>query len=87
MSQAHTSDMAITLRVRELRVALGLNQGQLAEKAAITRATVNRLENAKVSSIDLGVLEKLATALGVNAAALILHTPEQPPQTKAKRRK
>lgn len=83
MSQAHTPDMAITLRVRELREALRLNQGQLAEKAGITRATVNRLENAKVSSIDLGVLEKLANALGVNAAAIILHTAEPP---KAKRR-
>lgn len=64
----------IQLRLRELRDAKGWTQAELAEKAGIRRATVNRIENAKVTAIDLAVLEKLASALGVNAAMLVDHT-------------
>lgn len=68
----------ITLRVRELREELGWTQGELAERAGITRATVNRLENARPASIDFAVLEKLADALDVDAPALIVHERAKP---------
>ena len=64
----------ITIRLKQLRQAQGLTQRELAEKAGIRRATVNRIENARVKSIDIEVLEKLAAALGVNAALLIDHS-------------
>ena len=63
----------IRLRLRELRTAKGWTQAQLAEAASVTRATVNRLENGVPASIDFEVLEKLATALGVDAGFLIVH--------------
>lgn len=64
---------AVIVRIRELREAKGWTQGELAERARVTRATVNRLENARPRSIDLEVLERLADALSVNAAVLIAH--------------
>ena len=62
----------LRIRVRELRETLGLTQAELAERAGIRRATVNRIENARVTAIDLGVLESLAQALGVEPGFLIV---------------
>jgi transcriptional regulator with XRE-family HTH domain len=64
----------LTLRVRELREALGLTQAELATRAGIRRATVNRIENAHVTAIDLAVLEKLADALRVEPGFLIVRS-------------
>lgn len=65
----------ITLRVRELREALGLTQAELAARAGIRRATVNRIENAHVAAVDLDVLEKLADALRVEPGFLLVRSP------------
>jgi transcriptional regulator with XRE-family HTH domain len=43
----------------------------------VSRPTISNIENGKTSGIDLQVLEKLANALGVNAAVLIEHTTEK----------
>jgi transcriptional regulator with XRE-family HTH domain len=67
--------MTIYVRLRELRLALGLTQAQLASRARVRRATVSRLENARITSIDLEVLEKLADALGVEPGFLLTQTP------------
>ena len=64
----------LVLRVRELREALGLTQAELAERAGVRRATVNRIENARVTAIDLEVLEKLADALGVEPGFIIIRS-------------
>lgn len=65
----------LVLRVRELREALGLTQAELAERAGVRRATVNRIENARVTAIDLEVLEKLATALRVEPGFIVVRAP------------
>jgi transcriptional regulator with XRE-family HTH domain len=62
----------LVLRVRELREALGLTQAELAERAGVRRATVNRIENARVTAIDLEVLGKLASALRVEPGFIIV---------------
>lgn len=72
----------LSIRLRELREAKGITQGALAGLAGVRRATVNRIENARVKAIDLDVLEKLATALGVDAGFLIVR---EPPRKAAKR--
>ena len=64
----------LVLRVRDLREALGLTQAELAERAGVRRATVNRIENAKVTAIDLEVLEKLADALGVEPGFILVRS-------------
>ncbi len=62
----------LSLRIKEIRKAKDWTQAELAEKAGVRRATVNRIENAKVTSIDLEVLEKLAKALDVDPGYLIV---------------
>ena len=62
----------LSLRIKEVRVTKGWTQAELAEKAGVRRATVNRIENARVKAIDLEVLEKLATALEVDPAYLVV---------------
>lgn len=62
----------LVLRVRELREALGLTQAELADRAGVRRATVNRIENARVTAIDLEVLEKLAGVLRVEPGFIIV---------------
>ena len=52
-----------------------VTQGELAERAGVRRATVNRVENAAPTSIDLRVLDQLATALGVEPGFLLVRTP------------
>lgn len=82
----------LVLRVRELREALGLTQAELAERASVRRATVNRIENARVTAIDLEVLEKIADALGVEPGFIIVRASggtssrQQPPKSQRRRR-
>lgn len=63
----------ITLRLRELREAKGWTQRELARRAGIRAATVNSLERRAPHKVDLSVLDRLATALGVDAALLFVH--------------
>jgi transcriptional regulator with XRE-family HTH domain len=69
--------MPIYLRLRELRAALGLTQFELARRAGVRRATVSRLENARVSAIDLEVLERVSDVLGVEPGFLLTRNPPQ----------
>jgi transcriptional regulator with XRE-family HTH domain len=66
---------ALFVRVKELRVALGLTQAELADRAGVRRATVSRIENAQVSGIDFSTLERLADVLGVEPGLLIGRLP------------
>jgi transcriptional regulator with XRE-family HTH domain len=67
--------MTIYVRLRELRLALGLTQAELAARAGTRRATVSRLENSRVTAIELEVLEKLADVLGVEPGFLLSRMP------------
>ena len=62
----------LSLRIKEIRQVKGWTQTELARRAGIRRATVNRIENARVKAIDLEVLEKLAKALDVDPGYLIV---------------
>jgi transcriptional regulator with XRE-family HTH domain len=57
-------------RVKALRLAQGLTQAQLAQRAGISRKHVIRIEAAEQEP-TLGVIEKLAKALKVRPAELI----------------
>lgn len=62
---------AIRLRVRELREARGWSQSELADRAGVRRATVSDIETEKTRGVDFDVLERLASALGVDAGYLV----------------
>ena len=82
----------LVLRVRQLREALGLTQAELAERAGVRRATVNRIENARVTAIDLQVLERLADVLRVEPGFILVRVPggttskAHPPKSQRSRR-
>ncbi len=50
-------------KIKERRQALNMSQEELAEKSAVSRATISNLENNPDSSVSIRTLEKLATAL------------------------
>jgi transcriptional regulator with XRE-family HTH domain len=79
--------MPIYLRLRELRLALGLTQAELALRAGVRRATVSRLENTRVSAVDLEVLEKLADLLRVEPGFLLSRTPSPTPARRVRARR
>jgi transcriptional regulator with XRE-family HTH domain len=58
------------MHLRKIRVAKGLSQTELAKKAHVSRAYVFRLE-AGGSDPTVGVLQRLAKALGVPVTALL----------------
>ncbi|MGH7498122.1 MAG: helix-turn-helix domain-containing protein [Gemmatimonadales bacterium] len=63
----------ISFRLQELREGKGLSQAELSRRSGVPQSTISRLEAAETGSIVLANLEKLADALGVNAALLIVH--------------
>ena len=57
-------------QVRALRLKLGLSQDSLAEKASISRNYVSIIERGEAQNVSLGVLQKLAAALGSTPSQL-----------------
>lgn len=55
---------ALGSQLRLLRIAAGLNQEQLGERASVNSASVSRIERGTVEP-SLGLLGRLADALGV----------------------
>lgn len=64
----------LTLRVAELRKAKGLSQNQLAKVAGVRQATLSAIESGTTRRVDFDVLERIADALGVDPALLIVRT-------------
>ena len=62
----------LTLRIRELREALGWTQAELGRRANVRQATISAIENEQTKGVDFDVLERLAHALGVDPGLLIV---------------
>ena len=54
----------------ELRELHGLDQGQLARAAKLSKAHLNKIEKGKQSTVGLEVLSRLAMVFGITSAAL-----------------
>ena len=67
--------------LRTLRQARGLSQEELAHRADIDRTYVSALERS-VYTVGIDVLDRLATALGVEAADLLRPPPAEPRKVK-----
>ena len=61
----------IGARVKTARQRLGFSQSQLAEKAQTTQTTICRIENGFLSHAKLGVVNRVAYALGVSIDSLV----------------
>ena len=66
--------MNIGTSIRKARLQVQLSQEELAARAGINRTYLSQLENGR-SSPTLEVLERIARALDLGAAALITETP------------
>ena len=69
MSTATKNEKIISERLRELRIAQGMTQGELAEYAGIDRKTVNRIENGHFSP-NLDTMFRLCAALSISPVRL-----------------
>ncbi len=61
----------VAWNMRRLRVAKGFSQERLANEAEVDRTYISRLER-KMENPSIGVLEKIAGALGVHIADLLV---------------
>lgn len=63
--------MGFKERLREKRVAAGLTQVKLAEKAGVTARTIQNYELGKRKPVHMVVVQKLADALGTSTEYLL----------------
>jgi DNA-binding Xre family transcriptional regulator len=65
-------DMGVRLLIKEIALAKGMKQYELAEKSGVTPQLLNRYWNNNVQRVDLEELNKIAVALGVRPGDLIV---------------
>lgn len=65
--------------VRQLRLARGMTQGQLAESAGIANETLSRIETGARTSVSIGVAMRLSDSLGVPVTHLLEPLPANTP--------
>lgn len=59
--------------IKTYRLKRGMTQEELAEKSGISRQTIIALESNKKANVTVGVLRRIATALGVPVSAFFKH--------------
>jgi transcriptional regulator with XRE-family HTH domain len=68
------------------RARAGISQGELAKRAGLSRQTVSRIERAS-TDIGLGVIERVADALGTTVSVLVEpYVPDNPDDEELARR-
>ena len=60
------------VNLKTLREKAGLTQAELAERASTRQATISRLETGETRMVQLDVLDRIASALGVEPGDLIV---------------
>lgn len=59
-----------------MREAKGWSQRELAERAEVRQATLSAIENGTTARVEFDVWERIADALGVPPAQLVVHEPK-----------
>jgi len=67
----------IAIRLKDIREAKKLSQGELAALADTRQGTISLLESGKTRRIDLDLLERIAEALDVEPADLLVRMPKR----------
>ncbi len=62
----------IEIQIKELRDLRSWSQAELARRSGVGQSTVSRIEAGETSGISLGIVEKLASALGCDPGYLIV---------------
>jgi transcriptional regulator with XRE-family HTH domain len=55
-----------------------MTQAELAQKAGVSKATINRIERGHAQSVTFGTINKIARALQVDADVLVTFERERP---------
>ncbi|MEN6372818.1 MAG: helix-turn-helix transcriptional regulator [Armatimonadota bacterium] len=63
-------------KVKYLREKWGMNQKELADRSAITQATISRIESGQVKELRSDTMKRLATALRVKVDYLVSESDE-----------
>ena len=64
----------VVLRLRELRLAAGLTQQELADVVKVRQATISDLENGRSQRVELALVDRLAKVLDVAPGELFART-------------
>ncbi|HVT38310.1 MAG TPA: helix-turn-helix transcriptional regulator [Gemmatimonadaceae bacterium] len=75
----------LSIRLKEEREAKGLTQGELADRAGTHQGTISLLESGHTRRVDFDLLERIADALGISPAALIVGSAARRPRRRHKR--
>jgi len=70
-ARAATAPPPLGILVRAGRERLHLTQGELAERVGVSRSAISELEAGRIEQPRAGVFARLATVLGLPAAALL----------------
>lgn len=63
---------AVRVHLEEMRLMKGWSQSELARRSGVGQSTISRIERGDTAGVSLGVLEKLARALGIDDPAYLI---------------
>lgn len=61
----------LTVQLRPQRLDRGWTQEELARRSGVDQSTISRIENGLTRGVGLGIVERLADALGLNPRSLL----------------
>jgi transcriptional regulator with XRE-family HTH domain len=61
----------LTVHLRLVRLEKGWTQEELARRSGVDQSTISRIENGLTRGVGLGIVERLADALGRNPRSLL----------------
>ena len=63
---------AVKVHLEGMRLVKGWSQSELARRSGGSQSTISRIERGETAGVSLGVLEKLARALGIGDPAFLI---------------
>lgn len=80
------AECEISVLIYDLRHAAGLTQAQLAKRVGTTASVISRLEDADYDGHSLGMLRRIAAALGRKVEIRLVRTGRRAPAARRKSR-
>jgi transcriptional regulator with XRE-family HTH domain len=62
---------SLAVHLRPVRLAKGWTQEELARRSGVDQSTISRIENGLTRGVGLGIVERLADALGRSPRSLL----------------